>query len=166
MKNVEYPRRRRRMILVYGTLSIVVSIAGVSAGDWGTASVGPWFMVTVVVPVAYGPRWLGMLYAQPQLLVGPTALQYGDRYTVPFGIVRGVELRHPLLRRERAVFVAPDWKAGGLFLGIELRRGLPLSDYDRRWYENHDFVERVRAALPWLDIDSVIPQGKPDEAAH
>lgn len=63
-----------------GAVAIVILIAGAAAGDVAAALVGPWLVLTIVVPAVYGPRWVGSIFAQDYLSADAAGLRYGPNY--------------------------------------------------------------------------------------
>lgn len=130
-----------------GGLALVTLIAGAAAGDAAAALVGPCLVLTIVVPVVYGPRWVGSIYAQDCLSADAAGLRYGPKYFVPWNLVERAAVKRRL-GRPRVVLLAPGWRRGGVVARIEHRRGLPLSDYDRNWRDDTELVSALRDHLP------------------
>lgn len=146
--NVGYRRQRRLMMSAWGGAAGGLTIAGLVAGDTWAALVGPWFLLTLGVPVAYAPRWVGLIYAQEDLSADESGLHYGPKYTVPWSKIEGAEVRRRLLRSPRLVLVAPDWRPGGILWRLERHRGLPLSDFDPDWRDDVELASVLRKYLP------------------
>lgn len=149
--NVEYGRWVRQSVTWSIGLAVVTLSVGAVTGDGALALTGPWLVATTVVPVVFGPRWFGMVRAQRFVRADEEGLYYGNRFFVPWALVETYGESRRIGRPPREFLRAAHWRPRGVFAGIERRRGLPLSDFDRNWRSNREFVAMLQAHVPEFD---------------
>lgn len=148
VENVVYRRFVKRTMAIWGAAAAVISLDGIATGSATTALVGPWFMLTLVVPTAYGLKWVGSIAAQEHLCLTDSGISYGEKFYVPWAQVHGAAKRG--VGRGRIVLLAPEWRPPGFIARIERRLGLPLSDYDRKWKENPEVIKLLQEHVPGI----------------
>jgi hypothetical protein len=153
LRNIHEPRRSQWILGLAGFTFFASVAIGIASDDLAGGLVLPLFLAAFVVGPFYSLRVAGLFIAQREACVESEGLRYGHRHLVPWSAVTDIVVQP---RRGRAFLKAPTWRAQGWLANMVARQGLPLSDFDRDWYQDSAFVSALRQHLPQIDLDGAL----------